>query len=904
VVVDTAGRPLSGAEVALSPTPDSDAPFARMSVERAGPDAPEVTDAQGRFSFEHLEPGRFDLQASARGFAPTVVRGIDLAATGAGAGDPAGGPGGRRGPVNLGTVALAPGVTLEGVVVDPQSRPIAGARVSTYSTARISLFQRSARDDDEILTAADGSFSIPDLRAGEKVGLTASKKGYKPARFDQLEVPGSEPLRITLTPGVRIAGRVLTEAGDPVAAVRITVSRVGGNQLAIGASMLSGFARSEEDGAFVFEGIEPGKVRLTANAQGFRKKESADLDLVAGRDVEDFNLVLERGAALVGRVVGADGAPVAGASVQLIEGSSRSAMVGYRFGGSGATTDGDGNYRLEGLDEGSQSFAAQAEDYERAVKDLEIRSGENRLDFRLEPGFDVGGRVVDAGGQPVAGARVQMSAPGAPSFPFGRNEDARSAADGSFRVRGVAAGVYDVQADKEGYAPARRESLQVTGPVQGVELRLEAGGSVHGRLTGLEFNELAGARVYASTQGNTRPTMRYGSVDYQGQYRIDGLTAGEWYVSAHTGSDRQADGHVTVAQGADAVLDLEFGEGLTLTGRIVKGGEPLPNLRVSVSSQEGTGYGSGTSDPQGNFRIEGLKAGTYELQAIDFQTGISHHETLELTADRDILIEISTRRVSGRVVDAQDQSPLRDATVSLEATGDKPGNGMASAIPRGSTSDSAGAFELTEVSPGAYRLRAQKDGYSPADTQVQVGADADVSDLRLALQPTQGLTLQVSSSVGSPPSGVQVAVVDAAGQVKAAGSYATGENGRVRFDTAPPGSWRLLTTAEGSATVGQDVQVPGPPVPVLLYSATRLAVTVPAGAQGTITAIGADGQLFRALGWGGSVRQEWPIREGQTVIDDLPPGRWQIRATSPGGEVWQGVVVTTPAGGTVAIALR
>jgi hypothetical protein len=52
------------------------------------------------------------------------------------------------------------------------------------------------------------------------------------------------------------------------------------------------------------------------------------------------------------------------------------------------------------------------------------------------------------------------------------------------------------------------------------------------------------------------------------------------------------------------------------------------------------------------------------------------------------------------------------------------------------------------------------------------------------------------------------------------------------------------------------------------------------------------------------VRQDWAIFQGQAMIEGLPPGSWQIRATAPDGKIWQGSVTTTAAGGTATVALR
>lgn len=881
-VVDGTGQPIAGAEVLLAPVRDPNALPSFDASESFTP--PATTDIAGRFVVEHRDPGTYNLIAAARGFASTLVPGIELAA-------------GSSQPIDLGTVTLAPGLTLEGFVVDPQGRPIAGAQVLGGGSS-------SRWVEDGILSAADGSFSIPDLQRGDKVTLSVSKKGYAGARLSDLEVPRAEPLRIVLEPGVRITGRVVNEAGDPLANAAISLFRMD-NQLVGSMGPAGSFAamgRSEADGGFVLEPVKAGKHRIVVIAAGFVEKEVSGLE-VAGSDLEDLQIVLSRGAVVAGHVAGPDGKSVAGARVQLVEEEGQFSLSRYFNSGQ---TDADGNYRLEGMAEGQRSIEVQAEGFQRLARDLEVRAGDNRLDFTLQAGHEVSGRVVDGAGEPVAGARVLLGS-GEGDFAttfggMGSLED-RSAADGSFRIGGVATGSYAVRAEKEGYAPAALGPMAVSGPLQGLKLELVPAGSVRGRLVGAELADLQSVSLAARSRRweGPRLSQRLGQVDFQGQYRIDGLAAGEWEVEARTESGLSAHGLVTVAAGTEAVLDLELERGLTLTGHVLRGGEPVSGAHVMVISREG--FGSGTTDPQGAFRIQGLAAGENSLHLMDFSSGLEHQETVELTGDRDLLVELSTRRMSGRVMDATDQSPLAGAMVSLEPQGE---NGPASGLSHGSLSGDDGSFLITDVSPGAYRVIARLDGYAQAETTAQVGNDADVDGLRLALQPTQGFTFEARSAVGSPPAQVRVVLLDAAGRTVLSANAATGGNGRVRLASAPAGRWQLLVSASGHGTVSREIQVPAPPngpqVTLVLPAASTLTVLVPALAsgRGTVTLTGEDGRPLRTLEW--DVQNEWLLYQGKAVIEGLPPGRWKVLVTAAGGKTWQGTA-TTSAGGSSQVTL-
>jgi protocatechuate 3,4-dioxygenase beta subunit len=882
-VVDTRERPVAGATVSLRPVRTGDGP--QRPFEIFLPNAAEDgfqgrSDAQGRFTIERLTAGRYDLEAKAAGFAPVTVPGITVEGTAR---------------FDAGTVILPEGVTLEGVVVDPQDRPIEGAWVSIMTAT-----MRRGGSEEGVESGADGRFSVTGLRPGTFM-LSASREGYVRNRMTGVKVPSEEPVRVVLEPGVKLSGRVVDEAGRAVAEARVMVFEEGRGPGRMMPGRLTGSASSDAEGHFTVENQKPGQMTVKAQARGFITAESS-VEVPPGRDVEGVRLVMRTGATIVGRITGPDGSPLAGAEVQVVD-TSKADTFDF-MGPMSAVSDGEGNYRLEGITEGPRSVAATHDGYERAVKDLQVRAGENRLDLRLGRGQEVGGRVVDRNGQPVADARVTLFT--ADPFEFtSAGRDVASGADGSFVFTGVRSGSYNLRATKEGYGPGELagEVRVANAPVHGLEIRLGSSATLRGKVVGVPFQELSGVRIMASRMDQPTPSgMRAGRVDFEGAYEVEGLGPGEWQVVAMA-SARMARGRVTIVEGVDATLDLEFPSGgVVLTGRIVRGGEPLDGVRVFVHGADMESSGSGVSDARGAFRIEGLTPGNYVVNLMQFETGLQHSEPVELAGDRDILIDLPTQRVSGRVVDASD-SPVAGAAVTVEpATGGGPVT--FSGMGQGATSGADGDFTVTGLADGSYRVSARKEGYAPAETTIEVRG-GDVDGVRLALGEGAGLVLEVRSFAGTPPARVEVALLDPAGRAVLSGSYNTGENGRVRLTEAPAGRWRLLAGASGSATVALDVSVPSPPLPIALPPAAQLTVTVPelAGGPGaTLSIIGSDGQPFRAVAFG-FVQSEWPMLRGSAQIGNLPPGAWRLKVTAPDGQVWEGTASTT-AGGTHRVVLE
>jgi protocatechuate 3,4-dioxygenase beta subunit len=887
-VVDTRERPVAGAWVSLRRAAGANDGFEIViGSEDGGPGHEGTTDKEGRFEIGRLPAGRFDLEAQAEGFAPLVVPGVAVE-----------GKAGAR--VDLGTVVLPPGMTVEGTVVDPQGRPLEGAHVAVQPTDFLSMPAFSLREEPA-KTGPDGRFAISGLREGRRIDLQAWKEGYLQGAAVVVDVPPPGPVRIVLEPGARIAGRVVTEDGKPIAGAGVYASH-GEGGLGRGRGRM-GAGRTDEMGRFELGGLEPGRLVLRAVAPGYLAAE-ARVEAVAGEEAPEVRIVLRRGAVVTGRVLGPDGAPVPGADVRVLQTSREDVL--FAMARESARTDAEGRYRLEGVEEGRRSIVASHESFQRAVKDLDVQAGENRLDLQLGQGQAVAGRIVDPAGRPVPGARVVLSTQG---FGYGGEgmAEAASEEDGSFRFPSVASGTYGLSASKEGYAPgALPDPIQVGGaPVTGLEVRLATGGTIRGRIRGLGLEALASVNVFAvrSDGVGMEAGMRQGVVDFEGIYTIEGVAPGDWMVMAMSGSG-SARGRVTLPEGAsEAVLDLELGGGFMLSGRVLRAGQPMPGLQVVASGNNVVSHAMGSTGPQGEFRLEGLEAGTYHVAAMDFRTGIRHAEEVEISGDREIVIELPTQRVSGRVVDATDSSPVEGATILLQKPEGEAEMGFLGSS--GASTDPSGAFTLSNVGEGTWRVVARKEGYAPAEATVEVSPGVDVDGVRLALPPGAGLVFEVRTSAGGIPAQVFATLADAGGRSVLAGSYETGEGGRVRLASAPQGRFRLYVSAAGAATTAVDVAVPGEPVQVVLPPASQIVVHVPdlegGGVRATLSLAGSGGQPYRSMVYG-VVQSEWPLLEGMAVVEDLPPGTWRVRVTAADGRTWEGTATT--AGGRTQVVLE
>ncbi|EFG64362.1 drug transporter [Streptomyces sp. SPB074] len=238
-------------------------------------------------------------------------------------------------------------------------------------------------------------------------------------------------------PGVPVCGTVQHPDGSPVPRAALTLIDIAGQQVGRGAS--------GEDGRYALATPGIGSYVLIAAAGGHQPQ--AVTVTVAERPVE-LDVVLGGAGRLAGRVMTADGTPVAGASVTLTD--VRGEVVAH------ARSEHDGAYVLDDLVAGEYTLAASATAFRPAALPLSVQAArETRQDVELAGGAVLRGTVRARGGRPVEDARVTLL------DAAGNVVDSLTTeADGSFRFVDLSSGEYTVIA--AGYPPVATV-LQVAG---------------------------------------------------------------------------------------------------------------------------------------------------------------------------------------------------------------------------------------------------------------------------------------------------------------------------------------------------------------------------------------------------------------------------------------------------------
>ena len=290
------------------------------------------TDAQGAFRFEHVDAGEYTL---------TVQR--DAMGGGSESRKVTVGTGGEVVKVALQLSTLA----VEGTVVDAETGKAVGFAQVVLLTPGAggggSLQDLVARQKGQAFTDDGGRFRMTGVPAGT-FSLRVTATGFAEANVDNV-VPGGGAVRVAMTRGVELAVTVLGPDAKPVAGASVIPEDASGKE-----ALSFDFTMTKTTGA---DGVArlrmaPGRYVLHARATGFP---DAIATVDAGAGAGAVTIRFEAGGTLE-IVVRSGGAPVAGASVKLLDAAGApitESMTMSNFLGTGGTTDESGRARREGL---------------------------------------------------------------------------------------------------------------------------------------------------------------------------------------------------------------------------------------------------------------------------------------------------------------------------------------------------------------------------------------------------------------------------------------------------------------------------------------------------------------------------------------------------------------------------
>lgn len=704
------------------------------------------------------------------------------------------------------------------VTAADHGRPLAGALVWPHDEPAA-----------VVRTDARGAFGLVRVDR-EPVRVGAAAPGYRAG--EQGVAPRQrEAARLVLEPNAAVAGRVIDFAGRPVADAEVLLRKDEGawqpwptDEGWQPDDRASQRAWSDDAGRFRLGGRQAGeRLELRASAPGLAPV--VELVTAGGAPVE---VVLGEGRALLGRVVGERGQPVAGASVGLVWRPTNRTLTtvivdGRRIFDHQTRSDGEGAFQLDDLPPGRYDVVVDARPAWALgeLPDVELPEdrGVDLGEVALEAAVALDLVVIDGDGDPVEGAVVSHSAHGARgggrsgsrnvmTTSTDRAAGSATDAEGRYRLEGLAPGLpLDLQVTKRGWLPA--DLSQVVPPLEDeLVVVLDQGLTVHGRVVADDGRPAAGASVGLTqtwaiehSSGSSSQTSSTGSrADDDGRFAFEGLRpshrvelSAEWegLSGAVVVADPPQRGaappvEIRLQPAPRVVGTVSDGEGRPVAGASVEALPPGGGERVRTAP-----HSLAMTDALGRFDLVAAAAGPARVVAK--HDGLSDEREVVLapgTTTVDLRLDLPDGLwLRGRIVDPDGRTVPR-AGLSMICVERCEGGGFSS------SSGVEGEFLVADLVPGVYRVEAAYPGFAAARRDGVDLTRGPVDGLELVLRHGGRIEGALSGADPAVLAATSVTAVGAEGDRPFAGVI--DHRGHYRIDGLAPGRWRV--TAASPAT--------------------------------------------------------------------------------------------------------
>ncbi len=294
------------------------------------------------------------------------------------------------------TLTLPRGVKIEGVVLGPNDKPVAGARVGIGSD------RVASNMIPEVKTDGSGKFRMASF-AGDSVVLTVMAKGFAP-ELQQFTL-GSDPHKVEfrLQPAKTLRGRVVDDEGKPIRNVMVVTEGWRG------ARTVSARLNTDDEGRFTWKDAPVDPVNFDLLIPGYADQRG--VSLVAGD--QEHVITMHRPLIVSGTVVDAEtGKPVE--SFKMIGGIVFDERPPHWERDERFKPSSGGTFQYE-LSFPYPGYALRIEAPGYMPAESRVFKQEERqvkLEFKLVKGKDVSGVIHLPDGSPAVGVQVVLGFPG------------------------------------------------------------------------------------------------------------------------------------------------------------------------------------------------------------------------------------------------------------------------------------------------------------------------------------------------------------------------------------------------------------------------------------------------------------------------------------------------------------
>ena len=651
-------------------------------------------------------------------------------------------------------------------------------------------------------TTDDGSFTLENVPAGP-LQLVVTAPGFTTARVSGLNLEEGKALddvKVELDTGVKLTGRVTGPNGAPVAGVTVREDTGASGNRVMRINPADSVTVTDANGEYTLDALEAGDKTFAFNHPDYLA-ESKQITLSGSSARLDVSL--STGVRLTGSVVSEAG-PVSDAIVNAMS----AANSGF---GKSARTDGGGNFQMEGLAPGHYTITATKNGYANGtLRDFDVASGVP-AQIRMTSGGTIMGHVTGLSPKELENANVFANGPtGQVNGPVDSS--------GNYRIDGAPTGTVRLFARSGGIfgssgKTSPQKSIQVDpGATVTADIEFKTATVIRGHVT-RDGQPMATAGVTFIPRAAQAQTSASAQTDSNGNYEVNGLDDATYTVQV---VDFQRTTPFTTSYDVkgSGTFDIDI-KSASVHGRVLDAstGTPLADTRIEIHNSGTDAIFSSrvvSTDPSGNFTIDNVARGTYEVKA-DHE-GYGHDIRTLTVGDSVDDLEFKLSPSSGvtlTVVDARDNRQLGANIVQIiDASGKNVDFG-----PGFRFTNSTEPIKLT-LAAGTYRVTLNAMGYA-----TQTFTITSPSNYTARMSP--GGTLRIRSSANTITRG---RLIDSSGQPYVRGFVGAG--GIFTIDASPgetvlqnvaAGSYQLEILGNGDAVVNRiPVNVVDGPAPTVV----------------------------------------------------------------------------------------
>lgn len=695
-----------------------------------------TTNAQGQYTISSVTPGQYSITVSASNF-QSQSRGVTI----------------NSGQTTVSNFTLIPSPgTVTGTITGSAGTPIEVAVIEVLDSGSNVIASTTSN--------AQGQYTINQLAPGT-FRLRATAQNFQTSLLGfTIQAGQTTNQNIVLQPSPGTLTGTLTDAqtGNPLIGASVNVV----NQ----ANVTIATAITNAQGQYTIANLAPGTYTVTFGQQGYASQTVGTV--IKANTTTTLSTALNQNVGVIaGTVTNNQGTPLIGTVINVFLNNNLVASV---------NTNETGTYTIPNLAPGNYTVNALAQNFQSQVKGAQVSAFQTTtVNFALIPDPGVlTGTIIDTNGNTVSGTiiNVRTNAGGAVIG------NAVSDQSGLYTVPNLAPGNYIVTATAPNLQTASQGTTIPSNQTTTLNFTLAFSPVT---ITGIILNQQTGESI-AGAQIQVRILDANGAVvanvlaNQQGIFEVPQLAPGTYTIFATAPNFQTNFASVNVPPGSQPNIQISLvpSPGY-IVGQVVNTitGDPIGGATISVVNQNNIQLKTVLTDSQGNYTIEGLPPGSYNLvvSATDFQSNVTGAIVLaNSTTTANIALSLSPGAIIGNI------SPNQSNTVvELYTTNN--------IFIQSTVADNNGNYQFLNLTPGNYIVKAQSPNFITQSTGAVVSPNVSTT-VNLTLPPNpasiEGVVLDANER---PISNAIVQVLDANDTI--IGTAGTDSNGNYSIGNLP-----------------------------------------------------------------------------------------------------------------------